>query len=333
MNLNGSNKTEILIEDCINLVKEINNSDFLKFITTNENDIKTGGNDLVKAFKHKSEKLILLLESEKNSINAENSEILEAKFKQAMVAIDCLKNSFNKIDSLYIEEISNSIELLNLNWPPCIDLTLEENKQITDILNRKNKNYNKDVEKIILKSYNHDKLEAILNRWKKNSLVTEKRFKILDEAIWSFKNAKYYSCVALITTQYGWIIEECEKYIKKTPKLAEKIKYLEEHQFQEFQKNFKGRNFKFKKGSEKHTAERNQLILSHYTASIFNSYFKNKIYNNNKNFIDKNNPNRHDIVHGNDMNFGTKQKALKSIICMDSMIRVENLIRGKNFST
>lgn len=235
------------------------------------------------------------------------------KINNMVNVVDLFFQSMLEIDFL---QVQTNIDLYNkIQWPPCLDLSKEKQMEISDSLNIYN---SQDVVKIILEEYNDQTLNMILERWRTCDYLKKDRFIILKEAMDNYICGRYNSCVVLNSSQYGGIIKDIELYLKEHKSFKGKIHKIKQIQTKEL-KDKGDRNGKKNVNSEKNTLERNSRALFNHITCISSNYFSNYIFCNNPQ--NNNHPNRHKILHGEDCEFGTQEKALKTILCVDILIR------------
>lgn len=234
---------------------------------------------------------------------------------------------FQKISEIDILKVQVTLKLYNeIQWPPCLDLSKEKQKEIADIVSS---NPKQDIVKIILEEYNEDTLKRILKRWEQCDYLKKERFLILKEAVDNYICEKYYSCVVLNSSQYGGIINDIESYLKKYPSFEESINRIKEYQELELKDKYNQPKRKQRTlESEKNTLERNSRVLLNYMTCVTSQYFENYIYENNPQSNEH--PNRHKILHGVECEFGTQEKALKTILCIDSLIMYYAIMENKS---
>lgn len=258
-----------------------------------------------------------------NFIDNFNKKILQMHEKILKSFNNGLFKTFKDID---INAILCAEKLYRIGWMPCIDLDEGvAEKIVNELIEIKEENINNVVE-IIFKNYSDKKLDCIYESWEKNSYLNRERLTFLKEGIENYKEGKYASCVTLMVCNYGGIIEETDNYIKSIPKLKEQLDSLKKMQKRN-KMNLEKKNYLSKKdqkiinGSEKYKSERIYLMKINYITCIFSKYIKEYVYCDSKKAKD-NIPNRHGICHGSLFNYNTKEHALKSILIMDSLIRM-----------
>ncbi|EOU1470360.1 hypothetical protein VOH97_000563 [Clostridium perfringens] len=233
---------------------------------------------------------------------------------------------FNEvIKKLDFSGISCAVKLRYIGWLPCLDLTKEEKIEIVNILQEINEENVERAKDIIFKHYNNRIIDKIYNEWLYNEYINDSRFELLEQALNCYINKQYAACVSLITCQYGGIIYETEKYFSSIPNLNNEIeKYKEEQRkkIKEWKSSPKKHRIeKILNTSEKFKAERIYEINMHYTTALFSEYIKKYVYCDSKEAKD-NIPNRNGVCHGSLINYNTQEHALKSILIVDSLIRL-----------
>lgn len=250
----------------------------------------------------------------------ENMGNLIIKFQEFCNGFGKILESISNFSMMLGEAIRNIdftnyecfIRLKEIGWMPCLDLTKEEKEDIVCILSEINEENVAKVNSIIFKHYTNERIDSIYNTWLNNTYIKQERFELLKQAIECYKNNYFAGCVSLITCQYGGIIYETEQYFNSIPGLRMEINKIKSEQRQE----------RKKVSSEKHTVDRIYGVSDfHITTMVFNDYFKNYVYCDSSKA--KNNiPNRHGICHGVLTNYNNREYALKSILIIDSLIRL-----------
>ena len=236
-------------------------------------------------------------------------------------------------------------KLYDIGYPPCVHLSQAERDEISDLLT-----YNGDalvltdeivekVVKLIFKSYDESKMVKILESWKNSPQVKQTRLIALEEAINAYNDGRYYSCVAIIMCQIEGIIKdnqiEIDIIIQSPANGAAKDRYAKLYAEHEDELN-KCNKLEYI-NTPKKRGERQLLMNFTYVNVLFWSYFTEYVYRNIDSDTDDrilNHPNRNKICHGVDENFGTQEKALKSILCLDALIMLTALkdVEEENYS-
>jgi len=231
------------------------------------------------------------------------------------------------------------MKLYKIGYPPCVHLNQEERELIDKLIKIESNDSEicteiiADVEKIIFLSYNENKIKSIFEYWKKCVYLNKDRLPALEEAMDAYNNHNYYSCVAIVMCQIEGVINENEKYLKNRFEafsecsIQERYAELVDGQCEEFCERTKEDAKKFNKNVPKLRGERQILLSFNYITLYFSEYLTKYLYGN-FNEKDKrmfNHPNRNKICHGVDIGFGTREKALKSILCIDALIWILSL--------
>ncbi|EOU1742891.1 hypothetical protein LTY04_001116 [Clostridium perfringens] len=232
------------------------------------------------------------------------------KIKNALLEFS--KNLDEIIKNIDFSVLKCTFRLRDIGWLPCLDLTKEEKIEIVNTLQEINEENIKQVNDIIFKHYTDEIIDKIYNEWLKNTYIKKERFELLKQAIECYKNNYFAACVSLITCQYGGIIYETEQYFNSIPGLRSEINKIKNEQRQE----------RKKVSSEKNTVDRIYGVSDfQITTMVFNDYFKKYVYCDSK-YAKDNIPNRNGICHGSLINYNTQEHALKSILIVDSLIRL-----------
>jgi len=266
--------------------------------------------------------------------------------------VEAFTNTLVDISKSVLETINNfpwqglfhayyMMKLYQAEYPPCIHLSEDELSQIDNLIPNLQKNTTvsteimQKVEEIIFSSYSTDKLNEMLSEWE-DFIDNKDRLPALREAIDAYNSQKYYSCTAIIVTNVGGIISENEKALEallispESDDVQQRIKELLEKQEEAFFDNNKN-DKPFNKNTEKLSAERQLALNWNYVTMLFQQYFSNYFYHSDLSKSKRrNHPNRHKICHGADTNYGTQRKALKSILCLDALIRFVHINNDEN---
>ena len=207
-------------------------------------------------------------------------------------------------------EVICSFTLVDNFYPPCLYLNKDQQLEILELLNNQDIN---SVDKMLFDLYDEKFLHKICDKWYKS--VNPNRTPLLKEAISCYVEGKYYACNSLLISQYGGIINENNIVLTKNDQcdFSERLKQLE----QELQSGKCAT-------AEKNIVQRHFLINLQGSLYAFERYFLNYIYSSGEisEQIKLNVANRNKVLHGVDCDFGTKIKALKTIICIDMLINL-----------
>ena len=184
-------------------------------------------------------------------------------------------------------------------------------KQINDTKNEQ------EISNIMIDLFDDgDNLDKLLNIWEDNKCIKEKRYELLKESVYNYKQGLYASCSSILMTQIGGIIDDIESYVSQCPEFEEEIKKIKENQKKYIKDK---RRIKEALNKDKKRIERVLSIQGDLIVYEFNDFLNKYVYCKIKKSKD-NIPNRNSICHGCKYDF-TKEYALKSILIIDSLIR------------
>ena len=193
-----------------------------------------------------------------------------------------------------------------------------------DVLTKK-----ENVTKYIFDVCDLDFIKSILKDWLTNNIINEDRKKLFEEAIKCYQLEFYAACVSLLSTQLDGVITDIYDYVLKINIEIDKDFFCD--LYKELHPNDESSDNEILKRI-KHS-EKNQLIAlccSDYEFcvvwEIMIRYMINVIYISGKNDFDDSQPCRNKICHGEQLNFNTKEHALKCILTLDLMINFSNSI-------
>lgn len=194
-----------------------------------------------------------------------------------------------------------------------------------------------DLNYLIFEYCNRDLLEKLENDWNRSSVMQMGRLPILKEAVVLYYNEHYYGAVSILMCQLMGIITDTynmQKSYGKDFTLEDITTAFENYNPGKSAKecvNTRGGNYKRK--------EKNQLLwfLSDAQEGILYwihavKYIYNIILTSNDNMSESMHPCRNKICHGEQLNFGTKEHALKAILTIDMMIRLAESLKKVNES-
>lgn len=198
-----------------------------------------------------------------------------------------------------------------------------------DILTKK-----ENVTKYIFDVCDMGFIKSILNDWLTSKIINKDRKKLFEEAIKCYQLELYAACVSLLSTQLGGVITDIYNYAKKNNIEIDKyffcILYKEFHPKDTTSDNEILNKMEY--------GEKNQLIAlccSDYEYcivwEIMIRYIINVIYISGKNDFDDSQPCRNKICHGEQMNFNTKEHALKCILVLDLIINFSDNLLNNTF--
>lgn len=247
------------------------------------------------------------------SLDSSFGEKLQRGIENACKLAEGIKNAIKRFPIDGFVEVSCSLALVEHNYPPCLRLSGEQQISIINMLSNDDA---ESVSELLLSVYRENIITDIYQSW--IGVVKEERVPILCEAIECFFAERYYACNALLLSQFGGIIKDNDEVFKNIEfydYTAELASLANEYQ--------KGKDC----SAEKRIVERHFLVNLQGTLFAFAQYFQKCIFSSGKvdPVIIQNVANRNKVLHGEDCSYGTKIKALKSIICTDMLIHLPEL--------
>ena len=175
-------------------------------------------------------------------------------------------------------------------------------------------------------------VKGLLEDWKKSSVINQSRIPILEEAITLYLREMYYGSVSVFACQLNGIITDTYEMQRS---------YGKDFDLEDIKLAY--RNFNPKKEIPqriKKDSERTQLLwfitdaeegIVYWIKAI--EYIYNIVLTSEDSMNQSNHPCRNKICHGIQLNFGTKEHALKSILAIDMMIRLAESLKSINEET
>lgn len=240
-------------------------------------------------------------------------------------AISVFQASLPKIENEELKLYANNIRFLrfleNIKWP----LFLERNKTLQESLSQyyiETGDYDYDgIRDTIFEYYSDDKIEDICELWKEILQDDVMRFDILKQAIILHREEKYYASTALLMSQVDGIITKADNFIK------DRSYKVNEDTIKALCKRYKYEYPNWKKNSNDH--ERAQMLKLMaiteegliYWDAITKYIIDIVLKRNGDDDIAAYNPMRNKILHGVQLNYGTKEHSLKAILTVDLLIQ------------
>ncbi|SEW20043.1 hypothetical protein [[Clostridium] fimetarium] len=232
------------------------------------------------------------------------------------------------IDISVSEETSIGIQYLMIarkyKWPIFMERNLEFQKKI--IAAEKEKD---DIEKIIYEHFDDNCINEMFNAWKFSKCVNKFRMSIFEESKELYFNKKYYATTSIMMCQLYGVIIDINSFAKDNGIVISE----DDKKFIALQCDIKPENINSEKGKLHQVAfipdTGNLLweaITEYFRKIILSSTESKEIWNHQ--------PIRNKICHGDQLNFGTKEHALKSILGINLLIQlgeaVEYTIENNN---
>ena len=201
-------------------------------------------------------------------------------FKDVVNAFNNIKRDDNAYEKILID-----------NGYPLIDIPVEE-KQTICIL-RNSEDIRLIIDRSMLRSYTDSKVKIIFNSWREKTILC-KRIHLIEDAIYAYENEKYSLSIPIFLSQVEGLIAEFYDH--------------------------KGRmNGSIYKSYIKRTLNMDK-DEKEYKDKIMNAFFFKEILANFEHGDEISKFSRHAILHGGDVNYGTKINNLKIIISFDIIL-------------
>lgn len=195
--------------------------------------------------------------------------------------------------------------LIRLKWPPLIDFDMGVMKYIISIYEKDGlKAIESHVNKMFLDYYTEKIIREKLDKWKKRRILNH-RVPILDKIIQAHLEGNYLLSIPSILPQIDGFIYGCN--------------YFKEKSWMEFKKLKK-----FIEQSSDNNIPADKVLKTFYTDILLEMYY----YGDSVSSI-----NRHAILHGVDVDYGTEVNSLKLILLFDYLQYHYSYVSLKNINT
>lgn len=263
----------------------------------------------------------------------ESQEYMEEFHEILIYFVESIKKYFrenNIVES--IDEYSRYFSMFSLlkevGWPFFMYIEDSDYDSLKNIFDEDNLDLKKElVSKFIFDICDIEFVKATLDEWLQNNYISSLRKPLLVEAIKCYENELYGGCVSLLSTQLDGVITDLYDYVLKNNIEIDKDFFCD--LYKELHPNDESSDNEILKRI-KHS-EKNQLIAlccSDYEFcvvwEIMIRYMINVIYISGNNDFDDSQPCRNKICHGEQLNFNTKEHALKCILTLDLLINFSN---------
>ncbi|HMA60154.1 MAG TPA: hypothetical protein VKN64_07660 [Halanaerobiales bacterium] len=243
-------------------------------------------------------KLEKFLESYIKAQNKKINKILKETKQQTLSQFnDLFKELYEDLKQFESTHERFSMIMSKLGWPPQSNLNVNEVSEIVYYYDEYGEEATKkEIDKYFLERYTADKIDEKVKNWDKKKIMN-KRMPIIKEVIKAHKNGDYYLSVATLLPQIEGIIADGFGHVGQMWKddLKEYITRL----------NTNRRIF-------------NNLLKDFYLKIILVGFGHGEEINSCLS--------RHAIVHGGDVDFGTKINSLKTILLLNYVQDCFNII-------
>lgn len=196
-------------------------------------------------------------------------------------------------------------------WPAYNDSDFEFHKQIVELYET---GQSEKIDSAIYDHYDTAYLQQLQESMEDTPLINSDRLPGLKEAFALYNLGFYRGCVALLITQIGGIVKDIEQELLKN-----------NIHFDPHNEKLLESQYIASKGSEKGKVIMTLLAMGKYNDEEGESeysieYFRSIIFKNHLKGDDLfHHTNRHMVVHGDQLTFGSKEQALKMILCIEML--------------
>jgi len=234
-----------------------------------------------------------------------------------------------------VEHSTHMHRLRMAEYPPCVLLKDDALEKIKDIIGLFGESDTISEEKkaavnaVIFEAHDKEVIMAMSEAWKLCENIDKNRLPALSEALEAYNDGRYYSCVAILICQAEGILRDNETYINEQSQSNAdsclKMKYESLLKEQQEDSEDAEPNNKPNLNTPKARSERQLYLNFTFIHTSFAEYISEYLFGNINKDSDKRlltHANRNKICHGVDVIFGTQEKALKTILCVDALIRL-----------
>ena len=182
------------------------------------------------------------------------------------------------------------------------------------------KNNKEDIKKVILEFLSDEYISNLASNWKNGKAINYGRIAALEEAVKLFKERYFYGCTALLACQFEGIISDIYKMQTDAGKIVSIEDFRMAYEYYNPDKKFSN--------SIRREREKNQLLemasetdegFFYWMAVI--GYLYKIILTSDKEMNQSDHPCRNKICHGVQLNYGTREHAVKAILMIDMTIK------------
>ena len=256
---------------------------------------------------------------------------------EAMQSISKLANQVQKITITlpkvktsqieFSEEMKKNIKkykclkyLEKMKWP--LYLLIDDNLlSVLEPFIDDEKNNKEDIKNVILEFLNDEYISNLASNWKNGKAINCGRIAALEESVKLFKERYFYGCTALLACQFEGIISDIYKMQKDAGKMVSVEDFRMAYEY--YNPDIKFSNSMIKKDSEKNKllemASETDDEFFYWMAVI--GYLYKIILTSSEEMNQSDHPCRNKICHGVQLNYGTREHAVKAILMIDMTIK------------
>ena len=258
------------------------------------------------------------------------SEVLSSKFKNMAnklceISADYFRNMPKLELSPETQKAFKRVSFLmfvNENkWPVFL---IDDDGFVDEILSIKNGNSNRTLDEVVFSFIDNDYIDEMFASWMKVENIDDNRVPLLKEALDLYKKQYYYASTALLMCQVDGIAadifdanildDSCDEIVNIIKKVYQSARLSGDCDNLDIKKVRKREKLQliWASGSVEHGMLLWQIIANYMVENIYAS----------GNNADYRNPCRNKICHGEQLNYGTREHALKAILVIDLLVNL-----------
>lgn len=209
--------------------------------------------------------------------------------------------------------------MAEIGWPAYMDGDLDFHKTINTLF--ENGEYD-EIINTIYSHYDNNYIEALAKQIEGSCVLKRERIPVMLEGLELYKLGYYYGSVAILLSQIIGIVKDIESFCEEN-----NIPFKPENEKQLLARYNVSKNSDKKRviaalmeGMDRNDLEREYLYLIGYFRNII---FYNELSEESQLTTDVN---RNMVLHGEQLTFGSKEQALKLILCTDALCWVSKVL-------
>lgn len=205
-----------------------------------------------------------------------------------------------------------------LEWPAFLDGDYDFHEQIVELYR---KGYHDEIKAAIYDHYDAVYVKDLQDRLEESSVIKKERIPILKEAFLLYNLGYFYGSVTLMMSQITGLVKDVEEHLKQRGiSYKPQNEQLLSTRYHVSKSSEKGKTIvTLLEGKDRNDEQGEYLYLI--------GYFRSKVFSNK---LEANalmsHANRHMIFHGEQLTFGSKEQALKLILCIDSLCWIAEVL-------
>lgn len=209
--------------------------------------------------------------------------------------------------------------MAEIGWPAYMDGDLDFHKTINALF--ENGEYD-EIINTIYSHYDNDYIEILAKQIEDSCVLKKDRIPVIQEALELYKLGYYYGSVAILLSQIIGIVKDIESFCEENnmPFNSENEKQLLARYKVSINSDKKRVIAALMEGMDRNDVEREYLYLIGYFRNIV---FYNELSEESQLTTDVN---RNMVLHGEQLTFGSKEQALKLILCTDALFWVSEVL-------